>query len=203
MTKLRSTEKPCVQLPSSLHLENVKLKYIKLRNTKSILQQKKYVFSTFFFPESFWLGLHTHRISNKKMCGHCWVISVTHLTFSLAHKLPLAHMCSDTFGCTSSVPLSKAGTAEAGCLCAWGLWLRAHPPDGAAQCCFNRGSCDGVEQGCVFLWWVTARTGRSASRRWACSRPCLILHLLRGVHLETLFGCPLQSGRSSSRGPQG
>lgn len=50
--------------------------------------------------------------------------------------------------------------------------------------CFNRRSCSGVEPAC-FL-------GRSGRGHWSSSRAtvgglCLILHLLRQLHLETLF----------------
>ncbi len=46
---------------------------------------------------------------------------------SLSHTV-LLYICSDTFGCSSSISLSKAGTNEAGHLCVGGLRFRVHPP---------------------------------------------------------------------------
>lgn len=134
-----------------------------------------------------------HIITTESCASH-----VFHL-FTLAGT---AHMCSDMIGCTSSISpflfqrqeLMKRGVRVHGGSNA----AHTHPP---GQRCFNRRSCNGVELGC-FLGGVRVRTQAFNPRLASIGGPCLILHLLRQLHLETLFISPAPGPADQGHGVQ-
>lgn len=121
------------------------------------------------------------------MYNHYRTVCVTRF-----HRFPLAdttHMCSDTIECTSSISpflFQKQKAMKQGVVCTGAAMQHSHPP---GPRCFNRRSCTGVEPDC-FMRGVRARTQALDLRLASVGGPCLILHLLRQLHLETLFMSP-------------
>lgn len=140
--------------------------------------------------------------------------SKTHGSLSLSHSFDvtnilshtgLVYICSETFVCSSSISLSKAGTNEAGRLSlSWGGAIQT-APSRTLWCYFNVGSCNCVEQACFF----SSRSNRgqpplqlslAGLQRWPWSETCLKFHLLRELHSRNIVGL-LEASGFRSQGP--
>lgn len=111
-----------------------------------------------YLYEKQWTKLNSLPPLRSKTHGSLSLSQTFDVTNILSHT-GLVYICSETFVCSSSISLSKAGTNEAGRLSlSWGGAIQT-APSRTLWCYFNVGSCNCVEQACFF----SSRSNRGQS----------------------------------------
>lgn len=155
-----------------------------------------------YFMQKQWTKLNSVR--SKTLVHSHYLTPLTSQT-SLSHTV-LVYICSNTFGCSSSISLSKAGTNEAG-LCVWGAVIQG-APSWTLRCYFNVGSCNCVEQARFFSSGSNrGQPPQQPSDPWPASRggpglrPVWSSTCWENFTQETLLDSSLKAGGFRSQGP--